>query len=172
VQRMLVAVLVAALGACTSAADGAPTTTTAPSSTEADTSSSSTEVDTSSTERVTGVEPPARVRCGTQFRPIAGSAAGEVEDTITVERPDSETGRSEAETLSFADFEISVVYADDGYETPSVVVTISSADEAVERVLYQFTSNRPRFGGSADSADLHYVYSGEAELQWWCTAPG
>lgn len=164
-QRTLLAVLIAVSSACASAADSAPTATT--------TASSSTEADTSSTGGSSAVEAPSRVTCGTQYRPVGGSAAGEAQDSLSVERPAPDAPRAEVANLSFADFDVSITYTDDGHETPALLVRVSMRSGGeLERVLFQFGPPLPNFSGGHGFTGLHYVYSGEAELQWWCTAQG
>ena len=131
---------------------------------------SDVEAPTSATASARGVEAPSAVTCGTQYRPVYGRATGEEQDSITVERPTSDTRRDET-SVAYEDFDLSITYSDDGHESPSLLVHVASSSGAdVERVLYQFGASPPSFVGPSGFTGLHYVYSDDAELQWWCTA--
>jgi hypothetical protein len=157
-RRFSLVMLIVMTGACASSTDGATD------------GSSSTESEPPSTERETADEPPPRVACGTQYRPASGSAGGEERNSITVERPIADRVRDEA-SVSYEHLNLSITYSDDGHETPSVLVHVASSSGAdVERVLYQFGPELPSFVGDQGFTGLHYAYSGNAELQWWCNA--
>ena len=114
-------------------------------------------------------EPPMMVTCRVQYRPMTGSASGQQEDSLSVRRPVGDPIRSE-DTASFDDFRLSATYYDNEHESPALnVVAASSAGEEVQRVLYQFGESLPTFVGGHGFTGLQFVYSGEAELQWWCT---
>lgn len=178
VSIVLAGVFVLVGGACSSAPESsssptAPATSTTTVTSETlvtDTVAATTATITAATESTAdGVLLPDRVVCHTQYRPDVSSLDGAEEPSLTVERDDYFP--FEIGTVVFEAMTLSATFVGDVPDGRSVhiVVTTAGGDESVS-VLYQIGLDSIDFSGSQGFTGLHYVNSGPAQLQFWCTA--
>jgi hypothetical protein len=115
---------------------------------------------------------PATIGCTYQYRPAAGASAGERSGTVEVL---GTTGPATAPAVTeLPDFRMEVVYVAAGPEGASVRIAVDDpAGEPLHHVLYQVGAGADlRSSTSHGFTGLHYVYSGPAELQYFCLADG
>jgi hypothetical protein len=115
---------------------------------------------------------PARIVCGTQYRPDAASLEGADERELTVERDDG--GTSAGASLEFPTMTITASYVGNVPEGPSVLVVVTTSDaKPLLTVLYQVGDiglSEVDFAGDHGFTGLHYVQNRRANLQFWCAA--
>lgn len=115
---------------------------------------------------------PAEIACATQYRPDAGSSAGEEAAQLVLPRLDGVAAARQE--LSTGTFRLSGSYIGEAPDGRAVSLAISNAEgKMLASMLYQLedgSSLASRFGGGHGFTGLHYVRDGEAELQLYCTA--
>lgn len=114
---------------------------------------------------------PATIGCTYQYRPAAGASAGERSGTVEAL---GTTGPATAPAVTeLPDFRMEVVYVAAGPEGASVRIAVDDpAGEPLHHVLYQVGAGADLSSTSHGFTGLHYVYSGPAELQYFCVADG
>lgn len=179
-QRVWIAA-VALLTVCQSCGSGAPTIKANPPPATSDirTTTASDRITTGS-DPTTSSKPtttealalPARIVCGTQYRPDAASLEGAEDRELTVERDD--LGTSAGASLEFPTMTITASYAGNMPEGAGVLIVVTTSDaKPLLTVLYQIGDvqlSAIGFAGDHGFTGLHYVQNRRANLQFWCSA--
>jgi hypothetical protein len=173
---------VALLPACPSCGSGSsaisanptPTSSDNPTATASDPTTASSDPTTTSLSPTTteALALPARIVCGTQYRPVAESLEGAEEKVLTVERDD--LGTNAGVSLEFPTMTITVSYVGDVPDGRVVMIAVTTSDsKPLSTVLYQLGDLRLSevgFAGDHGFTGLHYVQNRRANLQFWCAA--
>jgi hypothetical protein len=172
---------VALLPACPSCGSGSPAiSANPPPATSDNPTTSSNPTTTSSNSTATSSSPtttealalPARIVCGTQYRPVAESLEGAEEKVLTVERDD--VGATAGASLEFPTMTLTASYVGDVPDGRVVMIVVTTSDsKPLLTVLYQLGDielSEVGFAGDHGFTGLHNVQNRRANLQFWCAA--
>ncbi|MDA2811544.1 hypothetical protein O4J56_12960 [Nocardiopsis sp. RSe5-2] len=118
-----------------------------------------------------GADLPSRVVCEVSYR-ADDSGAGQRDATLEAERTDGMAGAEDS--AGFDEMSVALTYIGEAPEGRVVSVDVTdAAGDRIARDLYQLGTPAVQdieFSGGHGFTGLSYVHSGEATLQYWCTA--
>ncbi|WP_017626715.1 hypothetical protein [Nocardiopsis chromatogenes] len=118
-----------------------------------------------------GADLPSRVVCEANYR-AGDTGAGQEDATLEAERTDDMAGAED--TAEFEEMSIALRYIGEAPEGRMISVDVTDATgDRIARDLYQLGTPAVQdiaFSGGHGFTGLSYVHSGEATLQYWCTA--